>query len=118
MFSIRHEEKVTKKLDSEIVRTTDGGESETQNHVSDNTFTSGPDNVGSSNEQTEGGALLANISKKKKQYLEQQIVDRSGNYDYREDPNQYKKARKRLQNRESAVRSRQKKRNEMDLLED
>ena len=106
MFSIRHEEKVTKKLDSEIVRTTDGGESETQNHVSDNTFTSGPDNVGSSNEQTEGGALLANISKKKKQYLEQQIVDRSGNYDYREDPNQYKKARKRLQNRESAVRSR------------
>jgi len=78
--------------------------------VSDNTFTSGPDQPGSSNEQTEGGTILANISKKKKQYLEQQIIDRSGNYDYAEDPTQYKKARKRLQNRESAVRSRMKKR--------
>jgi len=49
--------------------------------------------------------------------MEQQIADRSGNYDYQENPDQYKKARKRLQNRESAVRSRMKKRQEMEVLE-
>lgn len=50
--------------------------------------------------------------------MEQAIVDRSGAYDYAEDPKNYKKARKRLQNRESAVRSRLKKRNEMEVLEE
>jgi exonuclease VII small subunit len=50
--------------------------------------------------------------------MEQAIVDRSGAYDYEEDPKNYKKARKRLQNRESAVRSRLKKRNEMEVLEE
>lgn len=34
------------------------------------------------------------------------IVDKNGAYSYLDDPNEYKKARKRLQNRESAVRSR------------
>ena len=58
------------------------------------------------------------LTKKKKQYLEQAIVDRSGAYDYAADPSNYKKARKRLQNRESAVRSRMKKRNEMEVLEE
>lgn len=58
------------------------------------------------------------LTKKKKQYMEQAIVDRSGAYDYAEDPQNYKKARKRLQNRESAVRSRLKKRNEMEVLEE
>ena len=50
--------------------------------------------------------------------MEQAIVDRSGAYDYAQDPSNYKKARKRLQNRESAVRSRLKKRNEMEVLEE
>ena len=50
--------------------------------------------------------------------MEQAIVDRSGAYDYARDPQNYKKARKRLQNRESAVRSRLKKRNEMEVLEE
>ena len=45
------------------------------------------------------------------------IEDRSGVYNYDVDPISYKKARKRLQNRESAVRSRLKKREELDLLE-
>lgn len=58
-------------------------------------------------EQTSGGSFL---SKKKMQYLEQKISDRSGSYCYAEDPTLYKKARKRLQNRESAFRSRLKKR--------
>lgn len=50
--------------------------------------------------------------------MEQAIIDRSGAYDYAADPQNYKKARKRLQNRESAVRSRLKKRNEMEVLEE
>ena len=58
-------------------------------------------------EQTAGGSYL---SKKKMQYLEQKISDRTGSYCYAEDPSLYRKARKRLQNRESAVRSRLKKR--------
>ena len=58
------------------------------------------------------------LTKKKKEYMEQAIVDRSGAYDYAQDPQNYKKARKRLQNRESAVRSRLKKRNEMEVLEE
>lgn len=45
------------------------------------------------------------------------IEDRSGVYNYDVDPINYKKARKRLQNRESAVRSRMKKREELDALE-
>ena len=70
-------------------------------------------------EQTTSFEQTANLlSKKKQQYLEQAIVDRSGAYDYAQDPAQYKKARKRLQNRESAVRSRLKKRNEMEVLEE
>lgn len=44
-------------------------------------------------EQTAGGSYL---SKKKIQYLEQKISDRTGSYNYAEDPTLYKKARKRL----------------------
>jgi len=49
--------------------------------------------------------------------LEQKIVDRTGEFDFMEDPNQYKKARKRMQNRESAVRSRMRKKFFSDDLE-
>lgn len=73
----------------------------------DNTLTD-EDQMTQTFECTMGGTV--SMSKKKKQYLEQDIVDRSGAYNYAEDPNTYKKARKRLQNRESAVRSRMKKR--------
>ena len=45
-------------------------------------------------EQTAGGTILTGRSKKKQQYLEQEIVDRSGAYNYAEDPTSYKKARK------------------------
>lgn len=64
------------------------------------------------------GTKNGQISKKKKEYLEQQIVDKTGKFTYEEDPGQYKKARKRLQNRESAVRSRLKKKQEIDELEE
>jgi len=46
-----------------------------------------------------------------------EIIDKYGAYSYLEDPNEYKKARKRLQNRESAVRSRQRKKNYQEILE-
>ena len=41
----------------------------------------------------EGSSCLP-LTKKKQQYLEQAIIDRSGQYDYAEDPGTYKKARK------------------------
>ena len=44
-------------------------------------------------------------------------MDRNGAYSYLDDPQEYKKARKRLQNRESAVRSRQRKKNYQEVLE-
>lgn len=47
----------------------------------------------SSFERTAGGSMTG-LSKKKLQYLEQGIVDRSGAYDYAQDPDNYKKARK------------------------
>ena len=56
------------------------------------------------------------ISNKKLQYLEQDILDRRGVFKYTDDPTTYKKARKRLQNRESAVRSRSRKANELAEL--
>jgi len=66
-------------------------------------------------EHTVGGTV--NLSKKKQQYITQDIVDRSGAYSYADDPLNYKKARKRQQNRESAVRSRTKKKEEVEILE-
>lgn len=56
------------------------------------------------------------ISNKKLQYLEQDILDKQGVFKYTDDPKTYKKARKRLQNRESAVRSRSRKATELTEL--
>lgn len=56
------------------------------------------------------------LSSKKLQYLDQDIADKRGLFKYTDDPNNYKKARKRLQNRESAVRSRSRKANETEDL--
>lgn len=60
---------------------------------------------------------MTKLTNKKRQYLQDQIVDRNGAYSYLDDPQEYKKARKRLQNRESAVRSRQRKKNYQEILE-
>lgn len=60
---------------------------------------------------------LSRLTNKKKQYLQDAIVDKNGAYSFLEDPIEYKKARKRLQNRESAVRSRQRKKNYQETLE-
>jgi len=49
--------------------------------------------------------------------LQDSIFDKNGAYSYLEDPVEYKKARKRLQNRESAVRSRQRKKSYQEELE-
>lgn len=57
---------------------------------------------------------LGKITGKKRQYISSQIVDKNGEYDYLQNPNEYKKARKRQQNRESAVRSRMRKKEYQD----
>jgi len=57
------------------------------------------------------------LTNKKKQYLQDAIVDKNGAYTYLDDPIEYKKARKRLQNRESAVRSRHRKKTYQETLE-
>jgi hypothetical protein len=61
---------------------------------------------------------LEKLTNKKKEYLQDAIIDKNGAYSYLEDPQEYKRARKRLQNRESAVRSRQRKKNYLEILED
>lgn len=63
-------------------------------------------------------AELEKLTNKKKEYLQDAIIDKNGAYSYLDDPLEYKKARKRLQNRESAVRSRQRKKNYQEELED
>lgn len=60
---------------------------------------------------------FSRLTNKKKQYLQDAIVDKNGAYSFLDDPVEYKKARKRLQNRESAVRSRQRKKNYQETLE-
>ena len=49
-----------------------------------------------SNANSRSGAASGTLSKKKKQYIEQKIEDKTGVFSYQDDPNQYKKARKRL----------------------
>jgi len=63
------------------------------------------------------GIDINRLTSKKKQYLTDQIADKNGTYSYLEDPVEYKKARKRMQNRESAVRSRQRKKSYQEELE-
>lgn len=114
-----HEEKLTKML---------GG----LNHANNNNSSLAADEESEENRQVLENSLTAEdeqsdsddntrqigLTKKKQQYLEQAIVDRGGAYKYDADPQAYKKARKRLQNRESAVRSRMKKRQEVEVLEE
>lgn len=60
---------------------------------------------------------ITKLTNKKKQYLQDAIIDKNGAYTYLNDPIEYKKARKRLQNRESAVRSRHRKKTYQETLE-
>lgn len=46
------------------------------------------------------------------------ILDNNIIYKYEDDPNEYRKARKRIQNRESATRVRNRKKNHVEILED
>lgn len=55
--------------------------------------------------------------KKLEQYKNQVIVDQYGTFEYDKDPEGYKKARKRQQNRESALRARDKRVNKMESVE-
>lgn len=38
--------------------------------------------------------MFTRLTNKKKEYLEEVIVDKNGAYQYEEDPNEYKRARK------------------------
>ena len=60
---------------------------------------------------------IQKLTNKKKQYLQDAIIDKNGAYSYLDDPIEYKKARKRLQNRETAVRSRFRKKTYQETLE-
>lgn len=60
---------------------------------------------------------IKKLTSKKRQYLQDQINDKNGVYSYLDNPVEYKKARKRLQNRESAVRSRMRKKTYQEELE-
>lgn len=64
-----------------------------------------------------GNLDVNKLTNKKKQYLQDAIIDKNGAYTYLDDPVEYKKARKRLQNRESAVRSRHRKKTYQETLE-
>lgn len=66
---------------------------------------------------TVGNFDVNKLTNKKKQYLQDAIIDKNGAYTYLDDPVEYKKARKRLQNRESAVRSRHRKKTYQETLE-
>ena len=46
------------------------------------------------------------------------IIDNNTVYNYEDDPSEYRKARKRIQNRESATRVRNRKKNHVEILED
>ena len=74
-------------------------------------------NMDSSENGCDKSIDLSRLTNKKKQYLKDAIIDKNGAYSYLGDPIEYKKARKRLQNRESAVRSRQRKKNYQETLE-
>ena len=87
-------------------------------HKSQSADQEGYDNDASNSLDNSSRADGKNLTKKKKQYIEQEIIDKTGTFTYKEDPSQYKKARKRLQNRESAVRSRMKKKQEIEELEE
>lgn len=67
-----------------------------------------------------GNSKSANSCKKKKkteQYKHQVIIDQYGTFEYDKDPDGYKKARKRQQNRESALRARDKRASKMEWVE-
>lgn len=55
--------------------------------------------------------------KKTEQYKNQVIVDQYGVFEFDKDPEGYKRARKRQQNRESALRARDKRTHKMETVE-
>jgi len=63
-----------------------------------------------------GSHIFANP--KEDEYRRETIVDETGTYRYDDDPHEYMKARKRQQNRESAVRSRMRKKHYFVGVED
>ena len=58
------------------------------------------------------------MTPKKLKYLEEEIIDANGKFSFISDPEEYKRARKRLQNRESAVRSRLKRKTVVEELQE
>ena len=56
------------------------------------------------------------MTEKKLTYLNNAITDKHGTFNYLDNPTEYKKARKRLQNRDSAVRARQRKKENFEAL--
>ncbi len=100
LYGFRFEDKVTNKLIStetttmfKAPRVKQSTRTDEDSEVDNNTLTAEEENT-TSFEHTVGGSTITGLSKKKKEYLEQAIVDRSGAYEYADDPSNYKKARK------------------------
>lgn len=66
----------------------------------------------------EKGSRVPPIVRKGIRKYYEPIVDNGMVYNYEDDPNEYRKARKRIQNRESATRVRNRKKNHVEILED
>jgi hypothetical protein len=67
--------------------------------------------------QSKGKESCSKRRKKTEQYKNQVIVDQYGVFEYDKDPEGYKRARKRQQNRESALRARDKRTHKMETVE-
>jgi len=66
----------------------------------------------------EKGSKVPPIVRKGIRKYYEPILDNGMVYNYEDDPNEYRKARKRIQNRESATRVRNRKKNHVEILED
>ena len=94
-----HSTNVNKRTQKQITKATPAPKAKRgrPTKVSDNENTTTNDQVEDSySNEDDSDLCAAALSKKKQQYLEEQIADKNGVFDYSKDPNQYKKARKRL----------------------
>ena len=99
----RHEEKVAKQLKTHAAAVNDAllG-AVAKRPVAANIESAGSENNNNTltaDEDQDSSAIFDDqtqfvLSKKKREYLEQKIEDRSGQFDYQADPTAYKKARK------------------------
>jgi len=120
---ISHDEDDFDNLNSEISQSVSDKKSSTRGrrrNIKAQNKSSTPSGTQSLSNPSETSKSKAGESKRKKkteQYKNQTIIDQYGTFEYDKDPDGYKKARKRQQNRESALRARDKRVNKMESFE-